>query len=257
VIRFLAATTSIFLTCVGSLAGQVTASSDATRLHASRADLKALFEQYEALAESPAYSGASRQDARETASQIQTRLEQGDFHVGDRIVLNIRGETEIPDTVQVEPGPVVVLGLFGEISLAGVLRSELQTHLTRELSRHIREPVVYSRSMIRLAIDGQIGMPGFYVLPADMLLGEALMSAGGPAADADMNKIRVFRGESILLTGDAIADAIVDGRSLDQLNLRAGDRIEVGARGFNPTWGAVLRYGIPALSLLVFGVRLF
>jgi protein involved in polysaccharide export with SLBB domain len=255
--RFFAAAALTFLTYVGSLTAQTATSPDPSRFHVSRADLKTLLEQYEASAESPAYSGSVRQDARAIASRIRDRLEQGDFRPGDRIALDVRGEDAIPDTVQVEPGPVLVLGIFGEISLAGVLRSELQDHLTRELGRFIREPVVHSRSMIRVAVDGQIVRPGFHVLPADMLMGEALMAAGGPGTGADMSKIRVFRGESVLLDEDDIADAIVDGSSLDQLNMRAGDRIEVGARGSSPVLGTLLRYGLPAISLLFFGVRLF
>jgi protein involved in polysaccharide export with SLBB domain len=255
--RFLAMAALTCLTWVGSLTGQTGSSSDPTRFYVSRSDLKALLEQYEASAESPAYSGAVRQDARETAIEIRERLEQGDFRPGDRIALDVRGEDALPDTLQVQPGPALVVGIFGEISLAGVLRSELQDHLTRELSRFIRDPVVHSRSMIRLAVDGAIVAPGFYVVPADMLLGETLMTAGGPGTQADMNGIRVLRGESILLDENDVAQAIVDGRSLDQLNIRAGDRIEVGERGNSPVLGVLLRYALPAISLLVFGVRLF
>jgi protein involved in polysaccharide export with SLBB domain len=184
-------------------------------------------------------------------------LEQGDFRVGDRIVLDVRGEDDIPDTVQVQPGPVIVLGNIGEISLAGVLRSELQRHLTTQISRFIREPVVYSRSMIRLAVDGQILTPGFHVLPADMLIGEVLMAAGGPAAQADMDRIRVMRGETVLLDADVVAQAIIDGRSLDQLSMRAGDRIEVGARPSSAVWGTILRYSITVASVLILGVQIF
>lgn len=255
--RSLAATTLFALAWVSSLSGQVSPSWDPSRFQVSRPELQALLEQYEAASQSPAYSGDYREGARQTASEIRERLEQGDFRVGDRIVLDVRGEEDIPDTVQVQPGPVIVLGNIGEISLAGVLRSELQGHLTVELARFIREPQVYSRSMIRLALAGQIGTPGFFVLPADMLLGEALMAAGGPGAEADMNKIRVLRGESVLLDEDEVAKAIVDGRSLDQLSMRAGDRIEVAGRPDNAVWGTVLRYGITVASVLILGIRLF
>jgi protein involved in polysaccharide export with SLBB domain len=245
------------LTAVGSLSAQVAPSWDASRFQVSRAELQALLEEYDALASSPAYSGAFRDDARDAASQIRERLEVGDFRVGDRIVLDVRGEDELPDTVQVQPGPVIVLGDIGEISLAGVLRSELQAHLVRELSRVIREPVVYSQSMIRLSVDGEIGTPGFHVLPAELLLGEVLMRAGGLAEDADMDRIRVLRGETVLLDESETAQAIIDGRSLDQLSMRAGDRIEVGAQPNRQIWGSVLRIGVGVLGMLLLGIRVF
>jgi protein involved in polysaccharide export with SLBB domain len=243
--------------CSVSSAGGQASSSDPSRFQLSRADLQALLVRYDALAASTAFSGASRDDARETAAQIRDRLEYGDFRVGDRIVLDVRGQDDIPDTVPVQPGPMVVLGQLGEISLAGVLRSELQQHLTHELGRFIREPVVYSSSMIRLAVDGQIQTPGFHVLPAEMLLSEVLMAAGGPTADADMDRIRIWRGDTILLERDEVGRAIVDGDSLDQLNIRAGDRIEVGGQPSNAAWLAILRYGVAAASLLVLGIRVF
>jgi protein involved in polysaccharide export with SLBB domain len=257
--KIIPAITIALLFSVGLLSGQTRPGWNPTRLQVSRPELQALLEQYQAVVESSAYSAGLRDDARLITAQIRERLEVGDFRVGDRIVLDVRGEEDVPDTVQVQPGPVVVLGQIGEIRLNGVLRSELQEHLTRELSRFIRAPVVYSRAMIRLAVEGQLGKPGFYVLPADMLFGEALMAAGGPATGADMNAIRVWRGESLLLDGDEVARAIIEGRSLDQLNMRAGDRIEVVAedKGQANIWGSVLKYGLGAISMLVLGVKIF
>jgi protein involved in polysaccharide export with SLBB domain len=244
------------LTCPLPIVSQVAPSWDPSRFQVSRSELQALLEQYEALAVSPAYSGDFREGARKAASQISERLEHGDFRVGDRIVLNVQGEEELPDTLQVQPGSIIVLGNIGEISLTGVLRSELQSHLVRELARYIREPVVYSRSMIRLAVDGQVLTPGFHVLPADMLISEALMAAGGPTSAADMGRVRILRGETVLLAGNEVAEAIIDGRSLDQLSMRAGDRIEVGARTSSAIWGTLLRYGVAAASMLFLGIQL-
>jgi hypothetical protein len=72
-----------------------------------------------------------------------------------------------------------------------------------------------------------------------------------------MDRIRIWRGDTILLERDEVGRAIVDGDSLDQLNIRAGDRIEVGGQPSNAAWLAILRYGVAAASLLVLGIRVF
>lgn len=192
----------------------------------SRADLERLLELYEVTALSPAYSDGVRQAARLNAARVRQRLEEGDFRVGDRVQLTVEGE-EMPDEITVEVGPRITLPIFGSISLAGVLRSEIQDHLTRELGRTIKDPVVQARGLMRLSIRGSVLSPGFFVLPTDMLVTDALMAAGGPAADADLAKLRVERGAEVIAEGPEMQDAIIQGRTLDQLSLRAGDQIVV------------------------------
>jgi polysaccharide export outer membrane protein len=190
--------------------------------------------EYEQALASPAYSEAVKRTIEADADLIRSRLRDGDFRVGDRITLEVEGEENIPDTVTVESGPKIVLPLFGEISLEGVLRSEIQEHLTQTLGQFIREPVVRANGHIRISVQGQIGRPGFYTMPAEMLLGEALMVAGGPTPASDMDDIRIDRGTATVLEGEALQEAIRSGLTLDQLNLQAGDQIVVPQR---PTGG--------------------
>jgi len=209
----------------------------------SRADLMRLVEEYEQALSSTAYSESVKRRIREDAETVRRRLAEGDFRVGDRVVLSVQSEPELPDTVAVEPGPMIALPLFGEISLAGVLRSEITEHLTTELSRYIRDPVVRATGLMRLSVQGAVTQPGFYTMPAEMLLGEALMAAGGPSAGAKMDDIKIERGTRVLLEGDAVQEAIREGLTLDQLNLAAGDQISVpqasAGGGFLGTLGLV------------------
>ncbi|MGD2046543.1 MAG: hypothetical protein PVH96_10000, partial [Gemmatimonadota bacterium] len=61
-----------------------------------------------------------KQSIRADAEAIRGRLTDGDFRVGDRIALSVQGEPSLPDTIPVQPGPMIALPLFGEISLHGV-----------------------------------------------------------------------------------------------------------------------------------------
>ena len=224
-----------------------------------RADLVITLEHLEGVAESSAYSGRVRESARRDLERIRDRLENGDFKVGDRVTLRVEGEPDIPPTLPVEAGPRITLPVIGPITLAGVLRSELQDHLTRELGRFIQNPVVQAKAEVRISIQGGVGQPGFYTVPADILVGEALMLAGGPG-QGDLLDLRIERGEQVLWEGDELQAVIAEGRTLDQMNLQAGDQIMLpvdDGEGIGIGWGDVLRWGLAIGTSVIFGSQIF
>jgi len=237
------------------LSGQLPVDLGASGTELSREELTNLLQEYEAAAMSSAYSGSIRDAARASAAMIRERLEKGDFRAGDRVAIQVQGEANLPDTVLVEPGPKITLPLFGSIPLAGVLRSEIQEHLTRELGKIIHDPVVRAQGLMRLSIQGAVGRPGYYVVPADLLVQDALMLAGGPAGDASLDKIRIERGTDRILEGEMMQEAMREGRTLDQLSLQAGDQVYL-PRKTAGNKGQFIRWGIVIASTLLLGVRL-
>jgi len=161
---------------------------------------------------------------------IRTRLEAGDLQVGDQIEIDVVGQLAFSDTFAVASGRVLSLPGLPDIPLQGVLRSEAQDYLTKQLGRYIRDPQVRVRTMIRLSVFGSVGRPGFYQIPADVRADDAIMAAGGPAADADPKKVFVRRGTTEIWPRDALVDAMRQGLTLDQLNLRAGDELVLDPR---------------------------
>jgi len=155
------------------------------------------------------------------------------FQVGDRILLSVEGDSVLSDTFTVVNGPALRLPEIGDISLANVPRSGLEPYLTRELGRYINEPVVRARALIRVSVMGEVARPGFYAVPVDLVMPDALMIAGGATSSARLEKLQIIRGSAPLLGGAALQDAIARGATLDQLGVRAGDRIEV-PRGADP-----------------------
>jgi protein involved in polysaccharide export with SLBB domain len=154
------------------------------------------------------------------------------FQVGDRVMLRVEGDSALSDTFTVVTGPALQLPIIGEISLAGVRRADIQSHLTRELGRYIKDPVVEARALIRVSVMGEVIRPGFYAVPIDLVLADALMIAGGATQAARVDKLRVLRGsgEGALWGGDQLQAAIARGATLEDLGIRAGDRIQVPAQ---------------------------
>lgn len=155
------------------------------------------------------------------------------FQIGDRILLSVEGDSVLSDTFTVVAGPALRLPKIGDISLANVPRSGLEPYLTRELGRYINDPVVTARALIRISVMGEVVRPGFYAVPVDLVLPDALMLAGGATSEARLEKLQIVRGNSAVVTSTALQTAIARGATLDQLGIRAGDRIEV-PRGRDP-----------------------
>lgn len=149
---------------------------------------------------------------------------------GDRIVLTVTNEPSLTETFTVTAGPSITLPLVGEVSLAGVSRDSLQAHLTSVLSRVIREPVVTAQTLVRLAILGEVAQPGFFSVPADALLSDAITLAGGPTGNAEMRRLTLSRQGTILQRDAELSRSIAEGRTIDDLNLAAGDELMVPRR---------------------------
>lgn len=223
---------------------------DPGRLHATRAYLQQLLTRYAEAESSELYSEYTRSIADDEASLIRHRLEAGDFQVGDQIVLAVTGQVGLTNTFTVTEGQMLVLPEVGAVPLKGLLRSELQDALTQHIAKYIRNPQVQVQSNIRLAVWGEIGNPGYHVAPSEKLLQDVIMQAGGPSGGANQKKLRIKRAGDVIWDGDELQEAIVEGRTLDQLNLRAGDEIEVPG---NPPSVRTVLHSLRAIPYLVAG----
>jgi len=164
-------------------------------------------------------------------SVVAAQTRAATFQVGDRILLHVEGDSALSDTFTVVAGPALRLPIIGEIALAGVRRTDLEAHLTRELGRYIKDPVVQARALIRVSVVGEVVRPGFYAVPVDLVLPDALMLAGGATQAARVDRLSILRGNASLWSGTDLQAAIARGATLDELGIRAGDRIQVPPRG--------------------------
>lgn len=210
---------------------------DSKKSHATRAELEALAASAEeAFPNQPAEVQRAR---RVEASRIRDRLQQGDFAAGDRVILAVQGQEALTDTFTVRAAGLLSLPNLPDVSLYGVLRAELQPHLATHIGRYLRNPSVAASSLIRLAVIGEVQRPGFYPVPADVPLSDIVMSAGGPTQNADLARMSIRRGTTELLSTTDVRIAVANGLTVDQLNLRSGDEIAVGARA-RTNWTLVL-----------------
>jgi protein involved in polysaccharide export with SLBB domain len=173
---------------------------------------------------------AEAQHRTSEAWLLKTRLELGDFQEGDRIVIVRPNVGANADTVVVREGRIVQLAPIGDFSLQGVLRSELNSRLSEHLAKYFKDPTVRATPLLRLSVFGEVRNPGFLYGPADVLLTDVIMKAGGPTALADWDRVVIKRGSDVIWPEQSVRTALNDGLSLDRLHLRAGDEILVGKR---------------------------
>lgn len=237
------------------------------RLTQTRADLELLLRRLVGMAQTHQYEqGVSPDFVSAETTYIQRRLGEGDFRVGDRILIavedpeppaavsapSVRQSSEqlLSDTFTVGSAQELSLPQVGVVSLHGVLRSELEPRLTQEIARYIRDPVVHARPLVGLAVTGELTRPGYYSVPADAVIPAVLMAAGGTTHEAKMNSLKIQRNGKTIWQGDALRQAIAAGRTVDDLELRPGDAIVVPRGGslaglYGPAQLVAVLLGIP------------
>jgi len=188
---------------------------------------------------------------RAGAALIRARLENGDFQAGDHIFISVEGEPQLTDTFAVATGPQLELPQVGTVSLQGVLRSELEGRLKSHLALYLRQPVVEARPLIRVLVEGDVLRPGYYGAAPQQPVVDVIAQAGGFGPRANAREMRIERGSQVIWRGKALTDAMGQGYSIDQLSLRAGDRLFVPGHGdAGRSLGMV--YMLASISLAIF-----
>lgn len=226
------------------LAAQEKAPTPPPRVEATRQEL-------EAVASHPP-KGMSGTDLQ----AVQARLANGDFNVGSKVIIEVQGDTTYTDTFAVRAGRVLALPAFPPLSLEGVLRSESDSVIREFLARYLRNPEVTVTPLVRIGILGGVTKPGYYDIPAQTLLSDAVMNAGGLSPFGDMSKTKVYRGNTEVMNPKATVLAIANGATLDVLNLQSGDNLDVGITNPQNTLNKVqIVTAILAIPLLIVTIK--
>lgn len=225
----------------------------------SRVELEQSLASWDSLA-SQGYAHAGRE-----AAAIRRRLAEGDFRTGDRVAMTIINSTVYPtdiveqfrDTLTVLDGGTLMLPMAGAVSLRGVLRPELNDHLSKALSIVLREPPRLATTItIPVGVSGAVGRQGFFSYPPSARVQEVIMSSG-PTGSADLNKIVVKRNREEIVDADSLRAEIARGATLEQLDIRAGDEFAIAERKPPFRWMSLLGIASAVLSLVFVADRVF
>lgn len=195
----------------------------------------------------------------DAAAAIRDRLRDGDFRVGDRIVISTRSSLQLPqgiaealnDTLVVREGPAVRFSTnIPDLPLTGVLRSEVEERVNTHLRAYLRDVTARTEILLLANISGPVGRPGYTALAPDMLLTDALMAGNGVGREADLNRTEIKRDGRVVIERDSVRAAIQGGATLDRVGFRSGDEIAVGERK-QLNWMMILQTTTAVLGLVV------
>ena len=161
------------------------------------------------------------------AQAIRMRLENGDFLPGDRIMLLVQGDSALTDTFSVRGDRMLPLPNIPPISLHGVLDSELEPYLTKELLKYLKQVTLEATPLVRISLVG-FSNSNFYTVPVDQAITDVIATAGGwgsPSMAHD--KAVIKRNGEIFMDAKATADAVRQNKTLGDMALRDGDEFYV------------------------------
>jgi len=192
--------------------------------------------------------GKQRDRLSDEATILRNRLQEGDFRVGERFMLTLIKDTIRTDSVTVRDSLLIGISNLPDMSLKGVLRSELTARVSAFVAEFLLNTGVRTQILTRVSLMGEVGRPGFYYLIPDRPVSEAVTVAGGPTSKADIKRLEVTRAGKVILSAKKSEQAVKEGKTLEQLNIQSGDEIRIPAiRKFN--WQIITQLLLLASSL--------
>jgi protein involved in polysaccharide export with SLBB domain len=197
-----------------------------------------------------------RAKLRADAATIRERLQNGDFIPGDRILLLVAGDSALSDTFTVRGDRMLPLPNIPAISLHGVLDSELEPYLTKELQKYIKSVTLEATPLVRLSL---LGFPqaNFYTVPVDQAITDVIAAAGGWGSlnSVAPDKAVVRRNGKVFLDAKATAAAVREAKTVGDMALRDGDELYLPDKansGFN--WQGAIG-AASAVATLIWALR--
>ncbi len=245
--------TLLRLGAVVALCGPASAStqpppSTVSLQRATRTDLAARVATLEGQFTAGATKGETKVKIGADLAELRSRLANGDFRVGDRFLYTLTMDSVRSDTVSVRDGLTVAVGNLPDISLKGVLRSELDDALSAHILRYLKNARIRTVTLTQVSILGAVGRPGYYNVAPDRPLSELIMIAGGPVADANLREVEIKRASRVVLKSKDSRQALLNGRTVEQVDIRSGDEVVIPMKR-KANWGQIIQLLFVASSL--------
>jgi len=195
--------------------------------------------------------GGERERAERDLALLRSRLERGDFQVGDQVIVTISREQVSVDTATVREGLVIALASQGElpdVSLNGVLRSETQQRVQSHVDRYLRDVNVRVTLLTRLQVTGGVIRPGYHGVSPDRPVTDILMAAGGPTPMAKLDRVTIRRGGKLIVKASQWQAAVREGTTIAGLGLQPGDEVAIEQAGQRMQTWQLVQTGLFAVS---------
>ncbi|MEO7998383.1 MAG: polysaccharide biosynthesis/export family protein, partial [Gemmatimonadaceae bacterium] len=180
--------------------GAAHAQDTAVGFQAKRIDLQNRVTSLETELANPKLNSNKRRADQLEIAAIKNRLEVGDFRTGDLLVVTVKVEDKPSvDTATVRDNGMISISRVPDVSVAGVLRSEVQEKVKAHVGTYFKIPDVRVNFTTRITVVGAIGRAGTFNVAPDRPLSEIIVVAGGGLPNAKVDQLEVKRsGRTII-----------------------------------------------------------
>ena len=144
---------------------------------------------------------------------------------GDIMRVKFWPEQQYSGDYEVETSGDVAMPLLGEMHVAGKPLSAVRAEVRDRYRSMTTNGVAIVALQFRVSVIGQVGRPGLYPMDATQTVFDALSQAGGPTNTADLSRIRLLRGDHVIVLN--AAEELRTGAPMLSVLLESGDRIVV------------------------------
>ena len=160
------------------------------------------------------------------AGQLLPPPEEILLRPGDAIRVEVKDEPELSGEFTVAEDGQALLPLAGLLPVAGRPFDEVRQAITRAYARELIEPVVIATPVLRIAVLGEVRLPGLLPVDPTYTMADLIAAAGGLTPLADNGRISLIRNGTVL-------EGRIDPQSLSvRTRFQSGDQIVVGRQGW-------------------------
>ena len=145
---------------------------------------------------------------------------------GDLIRLEVQYGQKLSGEFVIGPDGSVFLPILGSLLVAGRPFGEVRRDLGQALARELVSPQFRVLPIPRIAVMGEVRLPGLFPVDGSFTLSDLLARAGGLLPTADPRKVALVR------QGTVVAARLEPGSPTLRLGLQSGDQILVGRRSW-------------------------
>ena len=161
-----------------------------------------------------------------SAGQVLPPPEEILLRPGDAIRIELKDEPQLSGEFTVAENGQVLLPLAGLLPVAGRPFDEVRREITRAYARELIEPVVVATPVLRIAVLGEVRLPGLFPVDPTHTLADLIAAAGGLTPLAANGRISLVRGGTVL-------EGRIDPQSLTvTTRFQSGDQIVVGKQSW-------------------------
>jgi protein involved in polysaccharide export with SLBB domain len=144
---------------------------------------------------------------------------------GDAVRLLVWRLDEFSGEFAVGPDGTLQHPLLTEVVVVGRTREEVRRQLREVLLRYENDPQLVFDFLYRVAVTGEVRLPGLYHLPPETTLRQALAAAGGVAEHGRLDAVLLLRGAA-----ETVVDLRAPTPEVAEMRVRSGDQLLVVRR---------------------------